>query len=111
MKNIEKAEMHRDMVEMELVETEHFLQIMISSDMATLHEVEDIENAIRELRRELDRAGDEVKIARLECAFVNLSDKELRGLITSKNTDWKVKEASQRIKDQRQERKIEREVA
>jgi len=111
MTNIERAEQHRDQVEMELAEMTHLLEMMIDSDMATLHEVEDMEKAIAELQLEAGRAKDEVTMANLELAFRNLTTKELNLMIRSKNTDWKVKEAAQRVKDQRDEMKWERKVS
>jgi len=107
----EKAEQHRDMTEMELVETERLLEIMISSDMATVHEVEDMERAVEDLKAELAKAEDEVRISITEQTFKNALTSDLQKTIRAKYGYSWVKEAASRVLAQRAEMACERRVS
>jgi hypothetical protein len=111
MTNLEKAEMHRDKVEMELEEAEKLLTLISSSPEATQHEVDVWECDTTRLRDELVKAKDEVTVAVYEEAFKNLNNQELRKVAKDPNVDWKVSSVALNVLAWKAERDCERKAS
>jgi len=111
MTNLERAEMHRDKVEMELAEAKDLHNLLMGTTESTLHTVEEMEAEVKGLEKELAEAKDAVTVAVHFEAFKSLSSKELRGLIKSETVDWKVKNAALDVSAWKAERACERRVS
>lgn len=92
MTNLERVEMHRDKVEIEL------------KNLSKFKDSKEIKAKALELQKELLKAKDEVTIAVHFESFKFLNRRELKSLIKSETVDWKIKNAALDVSAWKKER-------